>query len=120
MKRLQTIYASVINRHRHDGAYAALVLKGSYEESGDQGKFCAKAGDVILHEPFEAHLNRIEESGAIVLNLPLASRAGLIAGLWKAKDADQVVRLAELNQTRAADLLLSTLGSRQKMDNKAR
>ena len=107
--RFQEIYAPVLARHRHEGAYAALVLKGSYEEFGDQGRLRAQAGDVILHGRFETHLNRFEESGAVILNLTLAHPPRSIAGLWKATDPDQVVRLATVCEAQAADLLLSSL-----------
>jgi len=73
MRRWQTTRASVLGRHVHEKAYAALVLSGGYEEAGDHGRFRVKAGDVIFHEPFEAHLDRFSETGAAVLNLRLPS-----------------------------------------------
>lgn len=39
-------------RHSHRYAFASLVLKGGYEESGDAGRFAVREGDVILHERF--------------------------------------------------------------------
>jgi hypothetical protein len=39
-----------IPRHRHARAYAAVVLEGSYEESGSRGRFRVRPGDVVLHE----------------------------------------------------------------------
>ncbi len=66
----QTIRSSVFNRHSHEHAYAAIVLSGGYEEAGDHGRFKVQAGDVVLHERFEAHINRFSASGATVLNLP--------------------------------------------------
>jgi hypothetical protein len=75
MRMWQTIRASVLGRHVHEKAYAALVLSGGYEEAGDRGRFQVKAGDVIFHEPFEAHLDRFSEKGAAVLNIPIPSCA---------------------------------------------
>lgn len=58
-------------RHRHDSAYAAVILCGGYEECGSYGRYRAKAGHVLLHRSFDAHLDRFERRGARVLNLPL-------------------------------------------------
>lgn len=60
---------SRIGRHRHDRAYAALVLSGSYEESGSRGRFRVSAGDILFHGAFDAHLDRFCSNGAQILNL---------------------------------------------------
>ena len=53
-------YASrqLIERHRHRDFYAAVVLSGRYEEAGAAGRLEACAGDVLVHHPFDAHLDR--------------------------------------------------------------
>lgn len=60
-----------IGAHRHDFAYAALVLEGGYEEAGPEGVWRIGAGDLVLHPPFHLHLNRFERGAARVLNLTL-------------------------------------------------
>ena len=47
---------TVLSRHRHEASYAALVISGGYEEAGDRGRQRARAGDVVIHGAFEAHL----------------------------------------------------------------
>src|ERR1017187_6410827 len=92
MRMWQTIRASVLGRHVHEKAYAALVLSGGYEEAGDHGRFRVKAGDVIFHEPFEAHLDRFSETGAVVLNRRLPFERSYAPGTAKVADPDSVVR----------------------------
>jgi AraC-like DNA-binding protein len=108
----QTIRDSVLGRHSHDEAYAAVVLAGSYEEAGDRGRFKVEAGDVILHDRFEAHLDRFSGSGAVVLNLGLHSGHSFIPGAARVEDPDLIVRTAERNRAEASDLLLMTLHKR--------
>src|ERR1700722_8193550 len=81
-------------RHFHDEAYASVVLSGGYEESGNWGRFRVRAGDVLLHSPFDAHLNRGQPKGATILNLtlsetPTSFRAGSL------EDPDLIARTAE-------------------------
>jgi hypothetical protein len=59
----QTVRKSALSRHIHEHAHAALVLSGGYEEAGDLGRFQVQAGDIVLHECFEAHLDRFSASG---------------------------------------------------------
>ena len=51
---------AVLPRHRHDAPYAAVVLEGGYEEAGDGGRFRVRAGDVLIHGAFSAHLDRAD------------------------------------------------------------
>ena len=97
-----------IPRHRHDHAYAALVLAGSYEECGSRGRFRVGAGDVLLHDPFDAHLDRFTASGAQILNLPLESFA-TGPRLGRVADADAIARLAERDVAHAHALLCAEL-----------
>jgi AraC-like DNA-binding protein len=108
----QTIRSSVFGRHNHEHAYAAIVLSGEYEEAGDHGRFRVEAGDVILHERFEAHINRFAGSGAIVLNLPLPHRCLFQPGRASIADADSIVRIAEKDRAEATGILLSGLTAR--------
>ncbi|HXO32211.1 MAG TPA: AraC family transcriptional regulator [Candidatus Acidoferrales bacterium] len=108
----QTIRASALGRHGHEKAYAALVLSGGYEEAGDHGRFRVKAGDVIFHEQFEAHLDRFSETGAVVLNLGLPVGCSYTPGISRAVDPDSVARVAERSCRDALDLLFSVAISR--------
>jgi AraC-like DNA-binding protein len=95
-------------RHAHGYAFASLVLKGGYEESGDAGRFDVRAGDVILHERFEAHCNRGSPSGAVILHVTLPSDAEFQPGAGQLADPDLVARLLERSPASAAALLLQT------------
>jgi AraC-like DNA-binding protein len=108
MHALQRISASSFSRHNHDAAYAAVVLAGGYEEVGDHGRFQVAAGDVLLHDRFEAHLDRFSALGAVILNLGLPAGSSFGPGVAKIADPDLIVRAAERSQTRALQLLLAT------------
>ena len=112
MRIWQTIRAPALGLHVHVKAYAALVLSGGYEEAGDHGRFRVKAGDVIFHEPFEAHLDRFSETGAGVLNLRPPLGRSHAPGIARVADPDSIVRLAERSCSDAADLLFSLAVSR--------
>ncbi|OAH42801.1 hypothetical protein AX777_06065 [Sphingobium yanoikuyae] len=80
-------------RHRHDAAYAAVIIDGGYIESGDTGRWIVEAGDVVFHGAFEAHANTIEDSRATVINLALPMTARLPT-LFRVSDPDALVRAA--------------------------
>jgi AraC-like DNA-binding protein len=101
------------DRHSHGYAFAALVLKGGYEESGDAGRFDVREGDVILHERFEAHCNRGSRSGALILHIALPSDADFVSGVAQVADPDLIARVVERNSTEAAALLLQTTQMKQ-------
>jgi len=113
MRVWQTIRPSVLHRHVHQKPYAALVLSGCYEEAGDTGRHRVGAGDVIFHEAFEAHLDRVPASGAQVLNLPLPAVYALPSCVGRSTDPDAVVSLAEKNKGEASALLLSSIKMRE-------
>ena len=96
-----------IPRHRHDGPYAALILRGAYEESGSYGRFRVQAGHVLLHRSFDAHLDRFEPSGARVLNLPLDEEPAF--GLGWVGDPDTIARLAAIDLRAAREALKQQL-----------
>lgn len=81
-------------RHRHGQAYAAIVLSGSYEECGSAGRFRVNPGDVLIHPPFDAHLDRFSNAGACILNLTLPATAGMQM-LGRIDDPDEIVRAVE-------------------------
>ncbi|HXI87857.1 MAG TPA: helix-turn-helix domain-containing protein [Parvularculaceae bacterium] len=92
-------------RHRHDRAYAAIVLSGGYEEAGSRGRFFLQPGDVLVHDAFEAHLNRFEKGGAEILNIGLARRA-ICGGKGLVADPDLIARKAEEDALEAEEALL--------------
>ncbi len=83
---------TAVPRHRHDQAYAAIVLAGGYEESGSSGRYRVGPGDVLFHDAFDAHLDRFGALGAEIFNLPLPSQPAMQAG--RIHDPDELVRLA--------------------------
>src|SRR6202041_1694483 len=94
--------------HTHAGAYAAVVLAGGYEETGNWGRFRVHAGDVLFHDAFDAHLNRFQARGATILNLALTGHAsGFRAG--RVYDADAVARAAESDPELAVHVLATQL-----------
>lgn len=109
MRTRQTIRPSVLGRHVHRRPYAALVLSGCYEEAGDTGRHRVGASDVIFHEAFEAHLDRVPASGAQVLNLPLPALFELPSCVGRSSDPDAIVSLAEKDEREASALLLSSI-----------
>lgn len=113
MRIWQTIRSSAFSHHSHQEEYAALVLSGTYEEAGDQGRFQVETGDVVLHDHFEAHLNRFFPPGARVLNLRLSASHSFRPGAAKVADMDLLVRTAEINRAEAADLLLLMVEERR-------
>src|SRR5438105_1656318 len=109
MRVWQTIRTPMIGRHVHKRPYAAVVLSGCYEEAGDSGRHRVDAGDVVLHESFEAHLDRFPTSGAVVLNVPVPVQCAFRSGIGKVNDPDAIVRLLEIGDSEtAAQLLLTT------------
>ncbi len=97
-----------IGRHRHDCAYAALVLAGSYEESGSRGRFRVNPGDVLFHNAFDAHLDRFCSSGAQILNLLIGGFSFPIS-LGRIADPDTVARIAERDPEEAVAELRTQL-----------
>jgi AraC-like DNA-binding protein len=113
MRKRQTLRTPLIGRHVHNRAYAALVLSGSYEEAGDSGRHHVQAGDVVLHEAFEAHLDRIFPPAAVILNVHLPADYAFRPGVGTVYDPDAIVRLAEKSEHDAAAMLLACAEDRQ-------
>jgi AraC-like DNA-binding protein len=98
-----------IPRHRHEWAYAAVVLSGGYEESGSFGRYRVRSGHVLLHRAFDAHVDRFESSGARILNLLLNEPPAF--GLGVVADPDTIARVAEKDLPAAVDALRETMTS---------
>lgn len=98
--------SQAIPRHRHEKAYAAVVLAGGYDEAGETGRRRLVPGEVAIHEVFGGHRNGVGLRGAVVLNLPAN---GLSGGFARVADPDALVRLAERDPTAAALMLRESL-----------
>ncbi len=92
-------------RHRHAGAYVAVVVDGGYEESGDAGRFTLAPGDALTHRAYEAHRDTIGRCGTKVLNLPICAGIGPQAH-WRVPDPDALVAAAARDLSEAAALFL--------------
>ena len=95
----------VFDRHHHLSAYAALLIDGTCDEAGDHGRFRLRPGDVVFHEPFEAHLDIIGSRGARFLNFVLPGRIGPMFG--RVRDLDAIVSAYQRAPDEAAELLLA-------------
>jgi AraC-like DNA-binding protein len=109
--RMRHLPREELPRHPHDHGFAALVLSGGYVEAGDTGRHRMEAGDVLLHQSWESHLDRFDRRGAEVLVLPIEDRdaAPLIGQI---ADPDAIVRLAERDRGEAARQLLAAFDPR--------
>jgi AraC-like DNA-binding protein len=96
-----------VPRHRHYGAYAAVIVSGGYEESGSYGRYRVQPGHVLLHRRFDAHLDRFGQGGAQVLNLPLNEDP--VFGLGSVSDLDAIARLAVTDVIAAREALKEQL-----------
>lgn len=95
-------------RHMHPTADMAVVLSGGYEEAGDGGRFHVRAGDVVMHAPFDSHLDRFTPKGAHILSLPAWHSSAFKGGFGHINDPDLIVRVAERDLARAAALVLAS------------
>jgi AraC-like DNA-binding protein len=95
-------------RHFHAKAFATVVLAGCFEETGSRGRFRVKQGDVLFHDRFDTHLNRIGKMGAETLNVPLrVAVPNLSAG--HLSDLEAIAREAYRDPEGAADCLFDQL-----------
>lgn len=91
-------------RHRHLGAYATVVLAGSFEESGYVGRIRATAGDVLIHPALDCHANRMVSAGVTLIRLDWSDTSG-IGGLYHVDEVDELARTAEKDVIEATHLL---------------
>lgn len=99
----QTLSSHRLDRHRHRGPYAALVLSGGYRETGDRGRFDARPGQVLIHGAWESHMNAVLPGGARVLNLPLTDVD--LVSVGQVADPDAVAAIAERDPAAALQLM---------------
>ena len=103
--RLLHARSEKLARHCHSHPFAAVVLSGRYLEAGDQGRRTVASGEVLIHGPYESHLDRFSPEGAEVLIVPIAAH-GQLAPFGRHPDPDLVAREAEKDLAAAAALLL--------------
>jgi AraC-like DNA-binding protein len=95
-------------RHRHLRAYATVVLAGTLEESGYNGRIRATAGDVLIHPALDCHANQMVSAGVKLIRLDWRDISG-IGGLYHLEDVDEVAQTAEKDVVEATHLLKSAL-----------
>ncbi len=100
-------------RHRHLRGYATVVLAGSFEESGYNGRILATTGDVLIHTALDCHGNHMISAGVKLIRLhwPDASAVG---GLYRLQDVDELARAAERDVNEAAHLMKCALREKRK------
>ncbi|MGZ6038728.1 MAG: hypothetical protein ACXWKR_08660, partial [Phenylobacterium sp.] len=109
--RLRHPPCQALPRHPHAHGFAALVLRGGYVEAGDTGRHRMEAGDVLLHQAWESHLDRFDARGAEVLVLAIDDRdAAPVTG--RVADPDAIARLADRDRDEAARQLRAALAPR--------
>ena len=96
----------VLPRHWHSHPFAAVVLSGGYVEAGDSGLHRVQAGNVLFHDSFERHLNRVDHNGAEVLLLPLPN-GWAAAPQGCVTDVDVIARQSEYDLAAAVTELLT-------------
>lgn len=106
--RLRHVAGERLARHCHRHGFAAVVLAGGYVEAGDRGRRAVGPGDVLIHRPFDAHLNQVAARGAEVLILPFEA-ANDHAAFARTADPDGLTRLAETDPAAASRLLSETM-----------
>ena len=93
-----------IPRHRHRDGYVTVILAGGYHEAGLDGRRELGAGSVIVHRPYDAHLDYVGFRGAELINLPLPNGLTLPVA-FTIDDPDAIVRLAETDAHEAAETI---------------
>lgn len=90
-------------RHRHLRAYATVVLRGSFDESGYVGRIRANAGDVLIHPALDCHGDQMVSAGVKLIRLQWPDNDA--GGFYRLNEIDEIARIAE-NDLHAATLFL--------------
>src|SRR5260370_13310745 len=90
-------------RHRHLRAYATVVLAGTLEESGYNGRIHATAGDVLIHPALDCHGNQMVSAGVKLIRLDWAGYSG-VGGVYQLDDVDEIAKTAEKDVIEATHL----------------
>lgn len=97
-------YEFSLPRHRHLRAYSTVVLAGTFEESGYNGRIHATAGDVLIHPALDCHGNQRVSAGIKLIRLDWGDDSG-IGGLYHLDDVDELAKTAEKDVIEATHLL---------------
>lgn len=100
----QWLERGVWDRHCHPQAYGALILQGGYIEAGDNGRWLAEAGDLVVHRAYDAHANSVEQPGTVVCNFALPANHNLPT-MCQLRDPDGLVVALRKGQECLTDLL---------------
>lgn len=84
------------------------MLEGEEVEAGEEGRRRVRSGDVLVHQPFDAHCNYISTRGLTVLCLPWPANFDL-PPMGHLDDADAIVRLAERDAFAATAETIATM-----------
>jgi AraC-like DNA-binding protein len=95
-------------RHRHLTPYATVVLSGTVDEAGYNGRIQAGAGDVLIHSWMDSHANCKVVAGLRLIRLdwwdPLFS-----SGLYQISNPDEIAIAAERDPFEASLLLAESM-----------
>jgi AraC-like DNA-binding protein len=82
-----------VPRHRHREAYAIVVVRGAFAQTGYAGRLRARTGDLVIQPTLDTHANTTPYPGVTILRLPWpdVDRGGAI----ELVDPDAIVRAAE-------------------------
>jgi AraC-like DNA-binding protein len=92
-----------IPRHRHLGAYAIVVVEGSFEQTNYAGRLIARTGDILVQPTLDCHANTMISNGARILRLPWPLEQG-VGGAKSLRDLDEIIRLAERDYVAATQM----------------
>lgn len=98
-----------IPRHRHLASFATVVVSGSIEQVCYAGRMVVRAGEMIVHPTLDTHADILPSGGAEILRLPWPAEQGL-GGMHRLRDADAIVRAAEIDVNHASRLALAEVG----------
>ncbi|MEO0423021.1 MAG: AraC family transcriptional regulator [Pseudomonadota bacterium] len=100
---------AVLPRHQHATPYVTLILRGTYVEAGDHGRFVVGPGDVLVHGQYASHANWTHaQSDVETLNFEV-SETPHAPPLSTTTDVDEVVRLSVSDRTAAKTALLNAM-----------
>jgi AraC-like DNA-binding protein len=95
----------VIPRHRHRHGYASVVISGRFTEAGFWGLMPAQPGDVLLHGPFDCHMDYGQGGRGNIQILRLPWTNEYVEGHFRVSDPDELARIAESDPQAAMETL---------------
>lgn len=95
-------------RHVHETGFATIVLAGGYVEAGDTGRHRAEPADVLIHRPYEFHLDRFDRGDTELLVVPVQAD-GFICAAGRLADVDAIVRIIDADPAAAEQAIRGQL-----------